>query len=219
MRRNWLALATLVVASIFGNFFSRSSASSVDRERLLQAGAQVVAALPATIGPWRSDPAAAVAEEDPRTSEYRASAHLTYVNSETGEQVSLLFAVGSTGRLIDRTPQPYCDSSRFEMLGAPQHESISSAGKTDDRFGRITFRSRSDSSEIHRVYSAWHRSHGSWEAPQNLRLSLGAEPLLFQLQLATRVTSQTTDAAANADAAHSFLDDLLPVLNSLLNNL
>jgi hypothetical protein len=219
MNRNWLALLTLVVASIVGNFFSRSSASSVDRERLLQAGAQVVAALPGTIGPWRSNPAKAVAEEDPLASECRGSASLAYVNSETGEQVSLLLVIGSTAPLIGRTPEACCDGTRFEVLGAPQTETISSAGNASDRFHQVTFRSRSDSSEIHRLYLAWHRAQGAWEAPQNPRLSLGAEPVLFQLQLTTRLAAQTSDAAATPDAARHFLDDLLPVINGLLNNL
>jgi hypothetical protein len=219
MHRHWLALVTLIVASIVGNFFSRSSASSVDRERLLQAGAQVVAALPATIGSWHSNPAEAIAEGDPRAAECRGSASLTYVNSETGEQVSLLLLLGATGPLLDRTPPTCFDSSRFEVLGAPQTESISAAGDASDRFNQITFRSKSDSSELHRVYQAWHRAQGTWESPQNPRLSLSAEPMLFQLQLTTRLAAQTSDVAATADAARHFLDDLLPVLSALLNNL
>ena len=218
MNRNWLGLVALVVASFVGNLFSRSSASSVDRERMLQGGTQVVAGLPTTIGPWRSAPAEPMADDALRTLQCRSHASLTYVNSETGEQVSLLLFVGGTGPLIAHTPQTCFESARFEMLEAPRSEKISASGGAADTFGRVTFRNRSDTSESRRVYHAWHRPHGFWEVPDNPGLSLGAEPMLYKLQLATRLPAQTTDATPADDAARRLLDELLPVLNALLNH-
>jgi hypothetical protein len=218
MHRTWLPLIVLVVTSLVGDALTRSNANVVDRERQLQAANDGLRNLPTTIGPWRSIPGEALSEAALRILQCRAHASLSFINDETGERVSLILMAGAAGPMVAHTPESCYESGSFEMVEAARTESISSAGGRTDTFERVTFRPKSGGPALQRIYHAWCRSRGRWEAPRNPRLSLGGEAMLYKLQLATSVPDKPADDSAGSDACRHFLEVLIPALDHTLSN-
>jgi hypothetical protein len=66
-----------------------------------------------------------------------------------------------------------------------------------------------------RVYYAWRRFDGPWQAPDDPRWTLGGQPMLYKLQLACDALPAPGESS-DSDAVHRFLTDLLPVLDKVL---
>lgn len=218
MHRTGLPLIVLVVSSLVGDLLTRSNANGVDRERQLQAAAHAIGNLPATIGPWRPVAADAISENALRILQCRAHASRIFVNDQTGERVSLVLMAGAAGPMMAHTPEACYESGSFVMVEAAQAEAISSSDGQSATFERLAFRPKSGGLAIQRIYHAWRRSQGRWEAPRNPRLALGGEAMLYKLQLATSISEKGTDEPAGSAACRSFLDALLPALDRTLNN-
>jgi hypothetical protein len=218
MHRTWLPLIVLVVSSLVGDALTRTNANGVDRERQLQAATEAIRNLPATFGPWRSVPAEPVSENALRILQCRAHASLSFVNDETGERVSVVLMAGTAGPMLAHTPKACYESGSFEIVEAARAESISSSGGQTDAFEKVTFRPKSGGPAWQRMYHAWRKSQGRWEAPRNPRLALGGEPMLYKLQLATNVAEKSADDTTSSDACRRLLEALIPVLDRMLNN-
>jgi hypothetical protein len=218
MHRTWLPLIVLVVSSLVGDVLTRSNANGVDRERQLQAATAAIRNLPATIGPWRSVPSESLSETTLRILQCRAHASLSFVNDETGERVSVALMAGPAGPMIAHTPEACYESRSFDLAEAPRAESLSSSGGATDTFERVTFRPKSGGPALQRIYHAWRKSQGRWEAPRNPRLALGGEAMLFKLQLAASVPDRPADDPAGSDACRHLLEALIPVLDRTLND-
>ena len=76
--------------------------------------------------------------------------------------------------------------------------------------------SKSVSGHKLRVYYAWRKFAGPWEAPNRPRLALGGQPMLYKLQMAGDAPTRADDNSLESDAARRFLNDLLPVLDGIL---
>ena len=218
MHRTWLPLIVLVVSSLVGDALTRTQANSVDRERQLQAATEVIRNLPATVGPWRSVPAEPISENALRILQCRAHASLSFVNDDTGERVSVVLMAGTAGPMVAHTPESCYESGSFEMVEASHAESIASSGGLTDTFERVTFRPKSGGPALQRIYHAWRKSQGRWEAPRNPRLALGGEAMLYKLQMATSVPDKPADETAGSDACRCLLESLIPVLDQAINN-
>ncbi len=210
MLRPWLALLTLSVASLLGSAFSRPTVNTVERERLLQTAAEELDKLPAAIGVWRSEAAAPLSEELLQSLQCRAYQSRTYVNEGTGERVSLLILIGNAGPLLTLPAEACYEGDQLELVGTGQPVKFES----DDAFLKMALRSGGESGKTLQTYLAWRKARGRWEAPYNPRLTLGAQPMLFRLQVATAAGKPASDSA-EADACRNFLTDLLPVLDQV----
>jgi|GEM_PF-6785752 len=216
MHRKWLPLFVLVVSSLLGDLLTNSQASSVDRERQLQFATEVIRNLPETAGPWRASPAEALSENVLRSLQCRAHASLWFVNIETGERVSLILMAGAAGPMVVHGPELFYENGSFDLVETARTENISSADGRTDTFERVAFRSKSGGQPPRRIYHAWRKSQGGWEAPRNPRLALGGEAMLYKLQVSTSVVAETADGSAGSDACRRLLEVLLPVLDRAL---
>jgi hypothetical protein len=210
-----LPLIVLVVASVAGDLVCRSLSPGADQDRLLRLASGNVASLPEQIGTWRSSPGEPLSEVVLRMLDCRAYESRAYIDDRTGEQVGLLLLVGSSGPLVAHTAEVCYGSVNFEILDPPASEPVRGTGAQADVVHRVTFRSNSVTGQKQRVYYAWRRFDGPWEAPNSPRLTLGNQPMLYKIQLVGSAPPEGKETLVT-DPARRFLLELLPVLEKIL---
>lgn len=217
MKRTWFAIVALIFVSLLGDALCRTLASSIDRDKLLQAAGERVNRLPTRIGHWRMTKSEPLDEKV--LSVLRCTAHeqRVYTDDQTGETVSLILLAGTAGPLLAHTPEICYSSVDFETLEPPHPETIRGTGDAADIFNEVTFRARTVTGENLRVLYAWRKSQGPWLAPKNPRLALGGQPMLYKLQLAANVPAGSPQDRSASDQARRFLDDLVPFLDDTLS--
>jgi len=215
MKRTLVPLAVLTAVTLAGDLACRSFARGGNPERLLGQAAENLAHLPRQIGPWRAAKTAPLSDNVLEMLDCRAHESCTFIDDKTGEEVGLTLLAGTAGPMVAHTPEVCYESSSFEIAEATQSESIRGTGDRADTFDRVTFRSNSVGGERQRVYYAWRKFDGSWQAPARPRLALGSQPMLYKLQVASRAPSEGDDTP-DSDAARRFLLDLLPILDNTL---
>lgn len=220
--RAWIGLVVLVVVSIVGDRLCRTAASGVNQEEQLRSASEAVAKIPESFGRWRMTHSEPVDDDVVRMLECRAYESRIYVDEETGEKLSFILFVGPAGPLVAHTPDVCYSSAAFEIAEKTEAHVVRGEGDHADTFNRIEFRSKSVSGEKQEVYFGWRRPAGRWEAPESPRLALGGSPLLYKIQVAAnddaKVNSSSEGAEPVASVNRRFLADLLPVLDSILQN-
>lgn len=220
--RVWIGLVVLAAVSFTGDRICRSVASGSRQEQLFRVASDAVGKLPDAIGPWRAVEAQPLTDSVVGMLQCRAYQNRIYVNDETGERVSLILLVGSAGPLVAHTPEICYGSSAFELVENTKRVVVREAGGRPDTLNRVLFRSNSVGGERQQVFYGWRPPSGHWQAPNNPRLELGGFPLLYKIQLATidgvNAASSSEDAKPDESVNQRFLDELLPVLDSLLQN-
>jgi hypothetical protein len=215
-------LVVLVVVSLVGDRLCRSAASGVNQEEQLRIASEAVGKIPESFGRWRMTASEPVDDDVVRMLQCRAHQSRVYVDDETGEKLSFILFVGPPGPLVAHTPDICYSSAAFEIAENTESEVVRGEGNQADTFNRIEFRSKSVSGEKQEVYYGWRRPAGHWEAPESPRLSLAGSPLLYKVQVASidgaKPSSSTEDAEPVASVNRRFLADLLPVLDSILQN-
>jgi hypothetical protein len=189
---------------------------------LLQAAGERVNRLPRQIGHWRMTKSEPLDDDTQRMLRCSAHEQRVYVDDQTGETVSLILLTGVAGPLVAHTPEVCYSSADFEVVDSAHPETIRGAGEAADVFAEVTFKSRTVAAENQRVFYAWRKSQGPWQAPQNPRLSLGGQPMLYKLQLAADIPAGSPKASSPkdksaSDPARRFLGDLLPALDKTLS--
>lgn len=223
--RVWIGLVVLAVVSFVGDRLCRSMASGASQEEQLRVVSAAVAQLPESFGKWRTVESEPLSERTLEMLQCRAHQSRVYVDDETGERVSLILLAGVTGPLVAHTPEICYSSSTFEIVERSRPEEIRGTGDRADTFDRVLFQSKGLAGQNQEVYYAWLPPGGHWQAPKNPRWALVGTPVLYKIQLATTVSSERAepdnsaeDAGPAASAGRRFLDDLLPVLDSVLQN-
>lgn len=215
MNRLFLPVIALAAASLAGDALCRSLARGGDPERLLQMASENLTRLPEQIGPWRSTKAEPLSDDVLQMLDCRAHEARIYVNDETGETVGLMLLAGAAGPLVSHTAEVCYGSAAYEIVEPPASQKIRGSGDEADTVHSVTFRSHSVNGQTQRVYYAWRRFEGPWQAPANPRMALGGQPMLYKLQLAGEAPPEGT-ASAESDSARRFLVDLLPALDKAL---
>jgi hypothetical protein len=176
------------------------------RAAMLDKAAEQLSRVPTQFGSWL------VREEDTLSESVLnllgCSNHLcrTYVNSETGEAVALVFLVGPAGPLAVHTPEICMSSREYENLKQSEAMDISADGRRH-RFFQTLFRAKTLEGQKLNVYYAWSRDGLHWEAPDSPRLVLGPLPMLYKLQVACGMPATESDATHSAGI--EFLEGLL----------
>jgi len=210
-----LPVSTLIGLSLLGECLCRTLAGGGDSERLLQIAGMNVASLPETIGAWhklKSDP---LSENVMRILGCRAQQSCVYADDLTGDQVALTLLAGSAGPLVAHTPEVCYSSIDVDIAEPAGAIAIRGTGEKADTFDRMIFRSKAVDGRKQQVYYAWRKFDGPWQAPHSPRLALGGQPMLYKLQLAGEAAEKSGDSP-ESDSVRRLLDDLLPVLDTIL---
>jgi hypothetical protein len=171
--------------------------------------------LPTSLGPWRVVQSEPLGEGVVRMLQCAGHLKRTYVHSETGAAVQVAVLLGPFGPISVHTPEICYSSREYDIQDARQRTTIRSEAPSTDELWSITFRARTVSADILRVYYGWNDGT-SWSAPETPRMAYAGSPFLYKLQLACYASSQA-DARAS-DAGRDFLAHLLPAMDRIILN-
>ena len=186
----------------------------VDQRRGMAQGMKEAAirveALPEKIGDWKATRVEPLDDDAASMLRCAGSTVRSYVNTQTGESVSLVLLVGPAGPLAVHTPEVCYGSLNFTTVQPRQRKIITDVNGNEHPFAFITFEENKVGHRLQRVYYAWNRS-GTWVAPHSPRTSFAGVPMLYKAQIATNAVGDQ----AEMDAAEKFLRESLPLLKDI----
>ena len=126
--------------------------------------------------------------------------HRRYIHAESGKRLDILLMVGPPGRLVRHPPEVCYTNRAHQKVGETSPLEVTSQSKQHQfkllRFQRLALPWQEDFS----VAYAYATKNGDWTTPHSPRLTFGAAPVLYKLQVLT----ETTDQDAMEDV-HDFL--------------
>jgi hypothetical protein len=133
-----------------------------------------------------------------------------YEHRTTGQRATLTLLLGPPGPMSVHTPEICYSAADFSKISDRQHVNIA-AGDTNDTAWMTQFHSTHDlQGSVIRVYYSWHDGQ-RWKAVEEPRVTYGARPYLFKVQVLTELPA---DAENNAeDAARSLLQQFCSVFS------
>jgi hypothetical protein len=163
--------------------------------------------LPEDIGPWRVVSQHSLSDTEQSILLSHAFVGRTYRHEQTGATIQLSLLLGPPGPTSVHTPEMCLGSKTFRQ---ETPRSALQAADRDDRLWTVTFQSTDVAARRVRVVYGW-RFDDEWEAARQPRISYGARPYLYKLQLLCSGDAGPTQASCTA-----FLTDLLPLLDDHL---
>ncbi len=219
-RSTFLALAFVVGVTLAGEWLSSRLMGRHQQQDLLARATAEFSELPQHFGNWQLRSEETLSENAVRVLECPAYFNRQYVHAETGQVVNATLLVGPAGPMVAHRPEICFTGSNYTLIGEPQRVTVRREGAVDHEFFVSQFQSQGLLGQKISAYYGWFRGT-RWEAPENTRLTLGGEPVLFKLQVVCETDSRRDPAspgkssdttAASGDIAIEFLNDLLPVL-------
>jgi hypothetical protein len=140
-----------------------------------------------------------------------------YVNTRTGEAVTVFLVCGRPGPVAVHTPDVCYQGAGFEVVGDPAAREVEwGEPKTTAEFNRIEVKTEVGQVPVRQeVLWSW-SARGVWQTPRNPRVAFARYPVLYKLYV-TRTLGGEKEAAGAADAA-GFVRLLLPELQKTLFN-
>lgn len=182
----------------------------------LEAAADKLDAFPDRIGNWRLSSDEAL--NDYVTGQLQCTGYInrTYVNEQTGTQLSVALIVGPYGpNSVHKPDVCYPNmgyaSARRPQKWQPSHRpaaSDSSSGPSEDEFWVASFEAKEPGMDPLHVYYAW-SSGNHWRAPTYPRFALGGSPVLYRLQISSRF--EWTSDTETDNPCTDFLTALIPI--------
>ena len=141
----------------------------------------------------------------------------TYRNSETDERVLVTIILGPPGPISVHLPE-ICHTSRaIEPTGKREHVTIetkmpkksdaNSYKTTEERFWAVNFEDKGLEGYEERFFYAW-GTGGPWVAPEQPRISFGAYPYLYKIQVASKLARDAD--LETRDPVEEFLKVFVP---------
>ncbi len=213
-----LAVALIAGLTLGSEWLSSQWMGRHQQQHLLDRASTQMAELPQHFGNWQMRSEESLSDSAVKVLECPAYFNRQYVNSETGEAVHAMLLVGPAGPMVAHRPE-ICFNGQYTLLSEPRPVVVRKDDRGIDEFFVSRFQAKSLLGEHVSTYYAWLRDT-HWEAPQNVRLALGGEPMLYKLQVVCAAESGSEPLAGSTeksptapqDAATRFLKDLLPVL-------
>jgi hypothetical protein len=136
----------------------------------------------------------------------------TYVNDETGEQMTLLLMVGQPGRLV-RHPPHICYTSRGgQQVGRTSVISgLGDDGSSEFKVLKISS-SGIEESSFSVAYS--HTLNGRWSTPDFPRIDFGGFPYLYKVQVLSNAGSEMGESSTEL---RGFIDEFINAFEESLS--
>lgn len=139
-----------------------------------------------------------------------------YINTITGEEVTLWLIIGHSRDIRRHTPNICYPNSGFRGVGNQLRHHIDLPDGETSIFYTAKFE-REDplTHHVQRVFWAWNEPDvQKWEAPDSARVHYGTTPTLYKLYFTSPVTMDETTIDENAAA--KFAEAMLPAINDAL---
>jgi hypothetical protein len=171
----------------------------------LDAAAQRVVSMPKQIGNWHLDQEEEMSAGTIQMLECAGYVNRRYVDTTTGESVSIAVIVGPPGPIAVHTPE-ICYSSRNYKLARERETTrlVAPDGKAH-QFWNTGFSSRGARAEGLNVLYAW-SAGDEWIAAKSPRFEFATSPALYKLQIAC-LQNESEDSGKSANIR--FLKELL----------
>jgi hypothetical protein len=198
------ALALVLAAGLVHGRWTRRWAGSGEVEAAVAGLRQV----PLTLGGWQGRPFE-LDREQLVMAEIDGYVARRYEDPRGGSSVTVLLVCGRPGPISVHTPDVCYDGAGYEALGKPAHFQlpVGTSGRVAG-FRHVLFRKTNSVVPGYlRVFWSW-TSAGTWEAPDNPRLSFASRPALYKLYV-IRETA-TGGGLVEDDPGLKFLQVLLP---------
>ena len=151
------------------------------------------------------------AEEVQKILQCQGHINREYVNTETGEHISVLIMLGPPGPISVHTPEVCYSSQGSVLTGGRQSFSVEDADGVKTNYWYVDFQSTGVEKTIMRAVYAW-STDGNWEATNTPRLTYITSPYLMKLQMAVNFVSEEKNESINR-----FLSDFVPTLRKHLS--
>jgi hypothetical protein len=204
-----VCLATAVTGWVHGRLTNRW-----ENPPDLVSAAQRFDSVPSQVGDWE------MVSNEPLTDEVvemlQCAGHFSrvYKNPQTAESVTVSLIVGPPGPTAVHTPE-ICYSSRGQtIVVSPKPIAIRPETHPDESLWRMVFRSNGVEQNRFSVLYGWCGPDGHWSAATNARYQYGGQPLLYKIQLAGGLPTQSTES--DDDVCQRFLKVFLPALDAAL---
>jgi hypothetical protein len=174
----------------------------------VQAAADRLQQVPMSFGDWEGFERAPLSEREVAQAGFAGYVMRTYRNQRTGAAVNVLLACGRSGPLAVHTPDVCYRGAGFLMI-TPQEQHKDKHGD----FWQAQF-GKPDSSEPAQLRILWSwNSDGTWQAPDNPRLTFPGGRPLYKLFL---IHEMLPDDASADTVVREFIADMLPALRTSL---
>ena len=136
-----------------------------------------------------------------------------YVNTSSGEAVSVTLLLGPAGPIAVHTPEVCFSSQAYKNRSPRTQVSIEHPPAPADQFWVLTYQTSDLRADVLRLYFAW--STGShWSASSNARYVFAGAPYLYKIQLSVYLPPGV-DPEKN-DTGRRFLEAFVPVARQYL---
>lgn len=179
-------------------------------EKLAKA-AESMKSVPTEFGDWRMQSETPFEPRIQQILSYAAAMNRVYVNSKTNQSVSVAMIVGPPGRTSTHTAELCYSSNGFKPMENTQIATLEIDGVTNE-LRRTHLESTSIESRQLEVLYGW-RYGDAWEAPSIPRLTYGARPFLFKIQVAAEYDVPQKPTSEKLSEGEQFLAAFLPELN------
>jgi hypothetical protein len=211
-KRFWLTgVIIVVVLTVASGFIQGRMANRWGPPKDLIAIGQQLEKVPAEIGPWQQVSSDEISEDIRKMMQCAGYFVRTYVNAESGEEVTVAVLFGPSRPMSVHTPD-ICFASRANVpIADPERIEIAGSEQRADAFFHQTYKTNSLAGGLVRAYWAWF-ADGRWSAPENHHFAFLTEPYLHKIQVVGDVLAGSESASDSPDTVQAFLTDFLPKL-------
>jgi hypothetical protein len=171
--------------------------------------------VPATVGDWRSQQAAALDPKVMQMAGFSGSLTRRYVNRHDGSQVAIVLVCGPPGPIATHPPEICMTGAGYEATAATAKvlAPYGSPGRAAE-FKAVAFRKQGPTGSTPlNVFWSW-GAKGSWTAPDYPRLTFARQPVLYKLYVSHQTARN--EESLQGDPSLGFLRELLPALETSL---
>jgi len=200
-----LIAITVVAAIVQGRATNRWGASDT-----VTNAATIFTRLPKTFGDWDLLEPQELPKQVRGLLQTEHYSQGVYEHRSTGQRAILTLLLGPPGPMSVHTPEICYSAADFSQNSNRQHVSVGPSDANDTAW-MIQFHSTHDvQGSVTRVYYSWHDGQ-RWKAVDEPRVTYGARPYLFKVQVATEVPADAENDAE--DAARSLLQQFCSVFD------
>jgi len=191
-----LSLAAVAILTIAPAFLQGRFANRWEVPGDLVGAADALARFPMQLGPWEAaDPAEPLKENEIQELGLAGYVSRYYRHRESGEDVLLLLMVGQPGRLVRHTPD-YCYGNRGNtLLDEARLKVAPEAGKPlpqGSEFRVLKYQPESPLRDPPFRVAYGFTTDGTWAVPKLPRLTYGAYPALYKVEIVAREPAAAT---------------------------
>ena len=207
-----IALALVAAGSLATEALYGRLAGYGKRQAIIDAQGERLVRLPEHFGEWSMQQQTEISDHALTMLECRHYVARTYVHQGTGETVSITMLVGPAGPLVVHRPEVCFPSRKYEMTQRRRRAEFAGSDPPPV-FYATKFRSTVPGEGSIWAHYSWNTGSG-WQAPDDPRVALGAEPVLAKMQL---ITAESPGSKKDTpEIASRFLADFLPVADAAL---